>query len=380
MAVQQYEYASLYVSHNRPYVDLRVTTNHGYSRMARFLVDTAGMALIFTEALVQDLDLPLQDAPFLFSGTHVFHCFSPPTLSIGPYNLDLASATALMAVNTCSLFSGEEVDGILPCGLLSDYCVLLDYPAGVFALAPTCSSARSGEPVPISIHPHSQFLRVQATIAGDQYGLLLDTGASCTMISEAVMQNWEQQFTAWPRAQAAVGSANMGVPGEEYATMMRIPRATLGSLLLREITVVSRPDGIFEARSSSFMTAPIVGALAGNVLKQFRIEIDYRHEMSYWEWCGNSYPYDMDMVGLTLSLNLDHTYYVTAVSDCNYASVRQSVQVGDRLLQIDGLVVTGLPLPTVVTALQGSPGQHYTLLLEREGELRSVSVATARIV
>ncbi|GCE30806.1 hypothetical protein KDA_62900 [Dictyobacter alpinus] len=380
MTVQQHERISLHISHDRPYIDLRINTPRGYSRMARFLVDTAGLALIFTEALVQDLELPLLDEPFLFTDEPVFRRLRPPTLAVGPYTLDLSHTTALMAVGTCSLFSGEAVDGILPCRLLSSYCVLLDYPAETFSLSLTSSLAMVGEPVPISTHPQSRFLRVEATIAGNQYGLLLDTGASCTMISAAVMQTWEQQFAAWPRAQAAVGTANMGTPGEEDAIMMRIPRATLGSLLLREITVVSRPAGMFEEHRSRFMTSPIVGCLAGNVLRQFRIEIDYRHEMTYWEWCGASYPYDMDLVGLTLSLNTDHSYYVTAVSDCNYACVKQSVRVGDRLLQIDGLIVTGLPLPAVINALRGSPGQHYTLLLEREGELRSVSVAAARII
>lgn len=162
--------------------------------------------------------------------------------------------------------------------------------------------------------------------------------------------------------------------------MMRVPRMTIGSVLLKNITVVSHPNAMFAGMCSEYMTVPIVGALAGNVLRQFRIEIDYLHAMSYWEWNVEAYPYDMDMVGLTLALNADSSYCVTAVSDRNYACVRQSVRVGDRLLQVNGLRMTGLPWSLAVNALRGSPGQRYTLLLERDGELRSVSVATARII
>ncbi|GCE23906.1 aspartyl protease family protein [Dictyobacter kobayashii] len=380
MTVQQHGCISLHLSHDRPYIEIEIRTASGYIRKARFLVDTGGGALIFTEALVQDLELPIEDELLTLFGKHIFRRFGPPRLFVGPCELDMTQVSALMAVGTCSLFPGEAVDGILPGFLLSRYCVLLDYSTGTFSLSPSCLTAMRGEPVPISFHPLSGFPCVEVTIAGEQYGLLLDTAASCTMLSEAVVETWARQFPAWPRARCAVGTANMGAPDEEHATMMRIPRMTVGSVLLRHVTVVSHPIRAFEMRRFDVLAAPIVGGLAGNVLKQFRIEIDYAHAMSYWEWCDESYPYDMDLVGLTLSLNADSTYRVAAISDCNYACVRQSVCVGDRLLQVDGLRVTGLSLSRVVDALRGSPGQRYTLLLEREGELRSVSVATARIV
>ncbi|GHO85344.1 aspartyl protease family protein [Dictyobacter formicarum] len=380
MTVQQHGCISLYLSHDRPYVELEVRTDRGYVRKARFLVDTGGGALILTEALVRDLELSFEDESVCWLGKHIFRHVRPPRLLVGSCELGLAQVSALMAVGTYSLFPGEELDGILPGFLLSRYCVLLDYSIGTFSLSSASAMSTRGEPVPISLHPHSCLPRVEVTIAGEQYGLLLDTGASCTMLSDAVIGRWIQQFPTWPRACCAVGTANMGVPGEEHATMMRIPRLTVGSVLLKNITVVSHPGSTFEGTCSDYMTAPIVGALAGNVLRQFRIEIDYVHAMSYWEWNDDAYPYDMDMVGLTLALNADSSYYVAAISDCNYACVRQSVRVGDRLLQVNGLKMTGLPLSMAVDALRGSPGQRHTLLLERDGELRSVSVATARIV
>ncbi|GLV53694.1 hypothetical protein KDH_05460 [Dictyobacter sp. S3.2.2.5] len=380
MTVQQHGCISLYLSHDRPSVELEVRTDCGYIRKARFLVDTAGGALIITEALAQDLELVLEDETVSCLGQHIFRRVRPPRLLVGPCELELAQVSALMAVGTYSLFPGEDLDGILPGFLLARYCVLLDYTMGTFSLSSGSAMATRGEPVPISFHSNSYFPRVEATVGGEQYSLLLDTGASCTMLSDVVMGKWMQQFPAWPRASCAVGAANMGVPGEEHATMMRAPLMTMGSVLLRNITVVSHPDSVFGEAHSEHMTAPIMGALAGNVLRQFRIEIDYMHAMSYWEWNDDAYPYDMDMVGLTLALNADRSYRIAAISDGNYACVRRSVRVGDRLLQVNGLKMTGLPLSMAVDALRGSPGQRHTLLLEREGELRSVSVATARIV
>ena len=40
-------------------------------------------------------------------------------------------------------------------------------------------------------------------------------------------------------------------------------------------------EGTFEDYMTRMMTAPIVGAVAGNVLRLFRVELDYAHEMLY---------------------------------------------------------------------------------------------------
>ena len=47
---------------------------------------------------------------------------------------------------------------------------------------------------------------------------------------------------------------------------------------LNEFGVVSQRQGTFERYMSSMITAPIVGSLAGNVLKRFRGELDHPNE------------------------------------------------------------------------------------------------------
>lgn len=57
--------------------------------------------------------------------------------------------------------------------------------------------------------------------------------------------------------------------------MVRLPELSLGPFQLRDVwTVARRRGGNYEAFSERMMTGPAVGALGGNVLKEFRVEID----------------------------------------------------------------------------------------------------------
>jgi hypothetical protein len=62
---------------------------------------------------------------------------------------------------------------------------------------------------------------------------------------------------------------------------MFVSHGAWGEHPLRDFGVVSQKAGVFEEWMSSMMTAPIVGALAGNVVKQFRVELDYPNQKLY---------------------------------------------------------------------------------------------------
>jgi hypothetical protein len=62
---------------------------------------------------------------------------------------------------------------------------------------------------------------------------------------------------------------------------MFLPKLTWSGNALADVGVVSRQTGVFEGWMSSMMTAPIVGSLAGNVLTQFRVDLDYPEQKLY---------------------------------------------------------------------------------------------------
>lgn len=67
---------------------------------------------------------------------------------------------------------------------------------------------------------------------------------------------------------------------------MFVPSARWGGHPLADLGVVSQREGTFERYMSPMMTAPIVGSLAGNVLKRFRVELDYANETLYLRGAG----------------------------------------------------------------------------------------------
>jgi hypothetical protein len=62
---------------------------------------------------------------------------------------------------------------------------------------------------------------------------------------------------------------------------MTLPEVKWAGLTLKDVGVTSQTEGTFERTMSRMMAAPIVGSLAGNVLKNFRVELDYPNQKLY---------------------------------------------------------------------------------------------------
>lgn len=115
--------------------------------------------------------------------------------------------------------------------------------------------------------------------------MLLDTGAGCTMISPRLLRRWQSEHPEWTYVQGAHGPARKGRRDlDEDAVMVCAPRVMLGPFALDNVWMVARQvGGNFEAFSSRMMTDPVVGALGANVLKSFRVEVDYATGLTYLE-------------------------------------------------------------------------------------------------
>ena len=121
--------------------------------------------------------------------------------------------------------------------------------------------------------------RTEIEVEGTKYGLLLDTGASFTMVSEVLLKSWGSAHPEWPRQAGAAGEA--ATLGGQTLETMTVPVAQRGPFAISELGVTSQQEGTFEKWMSQMMTAPIVGSLAGNVLKRFRVELDYPNRTLY---------------------------------------------------------------------------------------------------
>jgi len=358
---------------NAPIVELEFQTPSGSPRMARFLIDTGGGSFILGSKLMADIGAQPIGPPTKEEGETLVP-LSPMVAKLGGTELDLSDArpTGMPAYKWPT--PRNEAEGLIPGRLLKHYDVVFDYPAQRFTLSEPRTSTPQGVEFNTPISTPSGFPRIEAQIGGKTYGFLLDTGASFTMISRTALDQWAKENPDSPSAIGAVGFANMsGGKMERQALMLRIPQLQLGAISLKGVAAVSRPDATFETYMSSMMTAPIVGSLAGNVLRDFRVEIDYAAGKTYLSQSRTSVDDDLVSVGLVLSAEHGESLMIRALSSTAAPDVKLSVHVGDTLLAVDNIVLTGKPLAAAALQLQGKPGTHKRLQLMRDGKALTVT-------
>jgi hypothetical protein len=271
----------LFVEGHRPYIELQLTGANGVTRTARFLVDSGGGAFILTESLARELGLEWGEV-LQQEGRPFAMARSAPRASVGDFPLGLNAERIAVMIGQSRVLPdaapGHE-DGMVPGHVLSQYHVVFDYPKGQFTIALPGVLTPTGERLPMPVSKGQGFPRTEIVVDGRTHGLLLDTGASFTMISEVLLERWGGEHSDWERHPGAHGEA--ATLGGQTLETMYIPRGLWGPLELTRFGVVSQSDGTFERYMSPMMTSPIIGSLAGNVLEQFRVELDYPNQTLY---------------------------------------------------------------------------------------------------
>jgi predicted aspartyl protease len=271
----------LAVESNRPFIELTLKRADGTSRKARFLVDSGGGGFLMSEPLAHDLGLAWGEV-VSEEGQQFAQVTTPPPAWAGTVALELDPARVLVVIGRDNILpkaAAGHADGMFPGWLLARYHVVFDYPKGTFTIGRAGSFVAQGTPMAMPVHPRSGFPRTEVEIDGQKYGFLIDTGASFTMISQAVLAAWGTAHADWPRHPGAFGeAATLG--GQTLETMF-VPDAHWGTTSTGELGVTSQQEGAFEKWMSSMMAAPIVGSLAGNILKHYRVELDYPNQTLY---------------------------------------------------------------------------------------------------
>lgn len=369
------------VSNNRVFVPLRVTGPTGQSRVVQFWIDSGGDTLTLSGRLARELGLKPVGRSFLGMGEQRFLTIATPGLAIEGMPIDLANVgvAASSDLHSKRLFAGIEGEGFLPAKVLKKYDVVFDYPRGSFTLAQAGTLTHRGSPVAFSVQATTGFGRVELAIDGKTYGFMLDTGAAFTGMSRTLMDRLAEQHPAWRRSLGAVGSANMvGKRFDVDNELLLMPGVTWGPFHLDHVAAVTRPAGVYEKYVSADMSAPIVGALAGNVLRQFRVDLDYGHGAAYLEFHPEQGNGGLDCVGLIVQMMPNGSVLVSGVAGRNGQAELPGVRPGDRLLRVDGVVVTGASLAEVLKALAGRVGESKSLTFQRAGRSRVVSAQVLR--
>ncbi len=364
------------VEDNRVFVPIRATGPNGVSKVVLFWVDSGGDTVFLSGRLARELGLRERGPAFEAMGETPARFVTKPRLSMAgiPIDLSKAAVAAPLSQNSPDAFTGIAAGGFLPATVLKNYDVVFDYPGHKFTLAEAGTIAPEGTALPISVQPTTGFVRTEIKVAGQTFGFMLDTGAAYTGVSRAVMERWIRAHPLWPHSVGAVGAANMvGKQFDVTNALVRVPELDWGPFHLRDVGMVSRPPGVYESFVSKDMTAGVVGALSGNVLREFRVEIDYPAGIAYLSKEQTSDSRDLDCVGLILQIESNGTVVVNGVANRDRHPEVNGVQAGDVLMRVDGHQVTGASLATILDYLAGQVGEKKQLTVRRGKQELTVS-------
>jgi hypothetical protein len=271
----------LKVEGNRPLVELTLVGANGTPKKATFLVDSGGGGFILVESLAKDLGIEWGET-MKEEGEEFARAKSTPKVAVGDFPLELNPERVVVVLKKDNMLpkaAPGQADGMLPGHVISKYHVVFDYPKETFTIAKPGALESQGDALPMPVSKKSGFPRTEIEVDGEKLGFLLDTGASFTMVSEVLLKRWGEKHPDWPRAKGAVGEA--ATLGGQTLETMTVPKAKWGTNEIADLGVTSQREGTFEKWMSGMMTAPITGSLAGNVLKRFRVDLDYPNEKLY---------------------------------------------------------------------------------------------------
>lgn len=360
------------LDHDRVVVDVYLPLPDGSTKRVRAWVDNG------------DPDLTLSRNVATLLGLKVTcdekECSAPPpsSMTIAGMKLSLSGITLakipLKAPSVASVMApGMSAEINLPSTVLRNYDVLVDFPDREFTIAEPGSLKFKGVSTKAAVNASNGLVQIPSRIADKKYNLALDVGSSISFLNDELFDQLAAAHSDWPHMAGAVGPANMwGLPDEPDWKLMRIDRLQYGPLFLTNLAMVEFPkdrEEWFEKRAGM----PTAGLLGSEALMNYRVGIDYRHAIVYFD-LGRTFEFpDFDVVGLVLRPEDDTRFTIVGVANFDGKPSVPDVQAGDHLVAVDGIPVPDSTMGQVWSLLEGSPGQERKLTVERNGKQFNVT-------
>lgn len=280
-----------------------------------------------------------------------------------------------------TFFFTHDVEGSIQCGVLQNFDITLDYSRKTLTLAAPGTLPHDGVAVPIRVKPETGVASVDFIVDGKAYPMVIDVGGPYIWVRPSTAETWLKAHPDWRHAEGAVGTANYGmvpVHAEQEGTLMRLPEVHIGPLKVANVGVLGtdpRLDGLFGLeRSENLYDAwqegaaePVVAWLGANVLKHYRITIDYKAQMSWWKKIDDIDPHELDQVGISFVYDKG-VYSVGRVVTKDGKPTVTGVEKGDKIVSIDDAPVKGWSRDQLFAALGGKPGDLHRVTVERAGK------------
>jgi hypothetical protein len=285
------------------------------------------------------------------------------------------------------MFAPRQVDAMLPASALRDYVLVLDYGRHSLSIGHPGGKKPEGLAVPLELNLETGLAVVEVSVDGEAYPFVIDAGSGYSWMRGDVLSEWLATHPTWRRAEGALGPANYNMIDfafEKLGTVARLPEIAIGDVRLTNIGVLGTgpilgafADGLignfFWDNWQKSAPKPVAGWLGANVLRNFKLTIDYPNRISYWKAQATPDPHDLDQPGVTLVRRNGRYFIGGLVRALNRGQTSTGpipgVQIGDELLAVDDLDASHAGKGDLLAALHGKPGESKILTLAHEGAI-----------
>jgi len=283
-------------------------------------------------------------------------------------------------------FFTHPLEGTVQCGVLQNFDISLDYQQKTLTLASPGTLPHDGVAIPIRLKPETGVSTVDFRVDGKAYPMVIDVGGPYTWVRNSTSGEWLKAHPEWRRATGAVSLVNYGMTdysGEEEGTVMRLDKAAIGPMEIDNVGLFGVGGGMGPLNIISSETLydtwqkgapePVVAWLGANVLKHYRITIDYQAHMSWWKKLSDFDPHELDQVGLEFAYDKG-IYSIARIVEKDGKPTASGVEDGDKLVAVDDAPVKGWSRDQLFGALHGKPGDMHRVTVQRGDQTLTVSL------
>jgi hypothetical protein len=358
------------------------------SRPLHVQLDTAAGGCVLNRAVADELKLPVLkefDAQ-AGSGDNAAHIAIHPavTIATGGVILDLPQISSL-SLDEVARSYGTAIDGIIGYPLMERFVVAVDFdtrtltltgpaafrpPAGAAELA-LDNVTKSREPV----------VTARVIVGGGRAVegrfLVDEPHPDSLLFATPFVREHDLLAAARTLTSRLLPGTATGVGGQFDLEIGRVEALQLGPFSLAHPTAAHATN----ARAGAFARTDIAGIIGGEILRRFRMTLDYAHGRMFLER-GKRFtdPFEADASGMKVKslLGSFRQFEVTEVAPATPAA-DAGVRVGDRLLAIDGRPDAEWTVWTIQTMLR-KPGESHAVILGRGDRTLTVTLKLRQLI
>lgn len=289
---------------------------------------------------------------------------------------------------------GDFSVGQLGAGFLSRFVVCIDPGRGRLGLGDPKRfdlDPRGAKWVPLFMVPGGKdhalypFVRLgfrERGVPAGEYGVLLDTGATTSMLDRKAIEGHRKDHPSWPTANGAFGDADM-IAGQYPERVLRVDEVAIDSVDVGPTTFVDRPTGTWANMFGDVKeTGGSHGVIANDALLRFRLLVDYPHARLFVQPSGRQpdASASSSRIGLAVAFGADGCPAVRQITDTNDKVTRERIAIGDVLLAVDGQETCKRRHHEIAAALAGPAGAKKKLRLRRGEATLEVEGVSAELL